>query len=103
MRPLKERCERFAWEKRCEKLLDSKLSARVILELDDCENSTHGTLPDCMSRTRKPGDIGPDAVEEARAFLGEIGLAPILAKGVVQMLKACPRPRSGVGALIPPR
>ena len=53
-----------------------------------------------MSRTLKPGDIGPDAVEEARAFLGEIGLAPILAKGVVQMLKACPRPRSLLAAWV---
>ena len=49
-----------------------------------------------MSSTlkQKPGDLGPDVVENARAFLGEIGLAPILSTGLVQMLKACPRPSS---------
>ena len=49
---------------------------------------------------QKPGDLGPDAVENARAFLGEIGLAPILATGVVQMLKACPRPSSLMDAWV---
>ena len=33
-------------------------------------------------------------------FLGEIGLAPILVKGVVQMLKACPRPSSLMAAWV---
>ena len=53
-----------------------------------------------MSSTLKPGDLGPDAVDEARVFLGKIGLAPILAKGVGQMLRACPRPSSLLEALI---
>ena len=53
-----------------------------------------------MSSTLKPGDLGPDAAEKARVFLGEIGLAPILAKGVGQMLRACPRPSSLLEALV---
>ena len=53
-----------------------------------------------MSSTLTPGDLGPDAVEQARAFLGEIGLAPILAKGLVQMLKTTPRPRSLMAAWV---
>ena len=53
-----------------------------------------------MSSTLTPGDLGPDAVELARAFLGEIGLAPILAKGLVQMLKTTPRPRSLMAAWV---
>ena len=80
--------------------LFQKALSKKTVEPERKPKPTRGPPPPTMSSTLKPGDLGPDAVEKARVFLGEIGLAPILAKGVGQMLRACPRPSSLLEALV---